>query len=64
MITVYRTDNGQVRRVPEAHLRIFPGFFSRTPRQKAAERKAASRRTPRPSTAPTAPAPSGDDPKE
>lgn len=62
-VHVYRKDTGAIVRVPESHLRIFPEFFSKTPRQKAAEK--AARPAPRPvdPSAPTAPT-SGADTKE
>lgn len=62
-IDAYRKDTGEKVRVPEAHLRIFRGFFSKTPRQKAADRAASTAARPVDSSAPTAPT-SGADTKE
>ncbi|HYP72807.1 MAG TPA: hypothetical protein VEP72_01865 [Microbacterium sp.] len=58
-VNAYRKDTGQKVRVPESHLRIFPGALSKTPRQKAAEKKTARAAVTTPAEAPAA-----ADPKE
>lgn len=49
-IDAYRKDNGEKVRIPEVYLRIFPGVFSKTPRQKAAERAVTAKQHPTPKT--------------